>query len=596
MLIIAFTMVFASGLSVQAETDASDRNGSGESVIKGFDINLFGTEESKSIASEDIQNLYRVGNRTFLMDILGTLRSIGNKCLDVSGSSKRNGARVTMYRCHGGPNQQWRLTNAGELRGIGNKCLDVDASRNSNGTRIQMWDCTGGPNQKWRIVNGGLRGWGNRCLDVNGSRTSNGAKVSLYQCHGGANQKWRFVGKKRPVRRNNKSRTGRHAPPSSAYKLCAREGQQCRYSGNGRVAYGVNGRFKYKNVARSIKCDNATFGDPVPGYPKRCYVRTSGRVRKNGSTVTNRPTRRNNTGRTTVTRGVPKGYRFCSNEGRRCNTGTKALTSVAFGANGRFKYRSVRGAVACTSRIFGDPAPRVRKKCYVFIRKVSQRRKPVRRTRTQPRQNNSSRRTNNCRPNAYQIAVFYDAGYRGRCSIRGIGSYRSSGAIGLPNDSISSIIIGSKVFAVLCKDNNFRGTCQRFRTTDSNLGNNSVGNDSVSSMRVIAKNTSRSRASRTPQVTRSRGSRGSQSRRVINGRNVGIVNYSGGTFTKSSTGKKWLEYKKGKRGVHAAFTETGRDEWSVYLRKSDGARIQLDLHTKLISINGRKLYTIVNFY
>jgi hypothetical protein len=46
-----------------------------------------------------------------------------------------------------------------------------------------------------------------------------------------------------------------------------------------------------------------------------------------------------------------------------------------------------------------------------------------------------------------------------------------------------------------------------------------------------------------------------------------------------------VEYKTGKVAAHASFRETHRDEWSVYLQKSDGARIQLDLHTKQMKVN-----------
>jgi hypothetical protein len=94
-----------------------------------------------------------------------------------------------------------------------------------------------------------------------------------------------------------------------------------------------------------------------------------------------------------------------------------------------------------------------------------------------------------CRPNADQIAVFEHSNYRGRCAVRGIGRYASSAAFGLRNDTLSSIIIGQNVYAVLCKDNGFRGRCQTFRTTDPNLGNNTVGNDEVSSIRVLRKPT-----------------------------------------------------------------------------------------------------------
>lgn len=51
-------------------------------------------------------------------------------------------------------------------------------------------------------------------------------------------------------------------------------------------------------------------------------------------------------------------------------------------------------------------------------------------------------------------------------------------------------------------------------------------------------------------------------------------------------------YQAGNPNPHASFTETGRDEWSVYLRKSDGLGVQLDLWRKEVIVNGGKLYSI----
>ncbi len=80
---------------------------------------------------------------------------------------------------------------------------------------------------------------------------------------------------------------------------------------------------------------------------------------------------------------------------------------------------------------------------------------------------------------------------------------------------------------------------------------------------------------------------------VINGQNVQWVQYSGGrTGTFCVTGpKQWSE--ENSDGRHT-FTEQARDEWSVYLRRTDGQlTIQLDLHTKDIVLNGnQKLYRI----
>jgi hypothetical protein len=71
----------------------------------------------------------------------------------------------------------------------------------------------------------------------------------------------------------------------------------------------------------------------------------------------------------------------------------------------------------------------------------------------------------------------------------GLGMFPNSA--GVPNDSMTSIKVGSGVRVTLCRDGAFRGTCQ---TIDAgrwlaNLGYEAVGNDSVSSMRVVPAST-----------------------------------------------------------------------------------------------------------
>lgn len=83
-----------------------------------------------------------------------------------------------------------------------------------------------------------------------------------------------------------------------------------------------------------------------------------------------------------------------------------------------------------------------------------------------------------------QVAFFTDANYRGACVMKTIGDYPSSGEIGLPNDSISSIRVGSNAQVVLCKDNNFQGDCIRRDSDVSFLNDRQVGNDAVSSAKV----------------------------------------------------------------------------------------------------------------
>ncbi len=81
----------------------------------------------------------------------------------------------------------------------------------------------------------------------------------------------------------------------------------------------------------------------------------------------------------------------------------------------------------------------------------------------------------------------------------------------------------------------------------------------------------------------------------VKGQNVKYVKYTGadsGSFGQTGP-KKWAEYKtrSGSKAL-ASFTEVNRDEWSVYLRKSDGLQIQLDLWTKTVKWSGKDQYNI----
>jgi murein DD-endopeptidase MepM/ murein hydrolase activator NlpD len=157
---------------------------------------------------------------------------------------------------------------------------------------------------------------------------------------------------------------------------------------------------------------------------------------------------------------IPSGYTKCADEGGRCNfSGTK---QVYYGANSCFKVKSFSNGVDCNNNNFGDPVPGTQKACYV-----------------EPDSPPPS-----CNPNADQIALFVDANYSGQCVVKGIGQYSNPGAIGLPNDSISSLKVGSNVKAILCRDDNYGGGCEEFTGDDSNLGDNSIGNDQVSSVKV----------------------------------------------------------------------------------------------------------------
>jgi hypothetical protein len=113
--------------------------------------------------------------------------------------------------------------------------------------------------------------------------------------------------------------------------LLAAENQTATVNGN--VAYGANGAFYFKTISGTFTCDNATFGDPIYGVPKACYLGAPlyTRVTGEGGTLTG-----------------------LSN------------TPVAYGGGGRFSYRILSGTQVCNAGTFGNPGNHIAKDCYVL--------------------------------------------------------------------------------------------------------------------------------------------------------------------------------------------------------------------------------------
>lgn len=106
----------------------------------------------------------------------------------------------------------------------------------------------------------------------------------------------------------------------------------------GSVAFGAKGKFNFLNFASPTQfaCNDQTFGDPISGVPKACYVVGD--------------------------------YAFSVQEN---SPMLLYFAPVAFGANGHFNYAIASGnPFNCTLDNFGgaanDPAPGVVKGCYVL--------------------------------------------------------------------------------------------------------------------------------------------------------------------------------------------------------------------------------------
>lgn len=76
----------------------------------------------------------------------------------------------------------------------------------------------------------------------------------------------------------------------NGFSNCAGENGTCSFAGTMRIYYGANNRFYTAAATGPVSCSNNTFGDPIPGTYKQCYIGadTSGWTppRINGSLTT----------------------------------------------------------------------------------------------------------------------------------------------------------------------------------------------------------------------------------------------------------------------------------------------------------------------
>jgi hypothetical protein len=90
-----------------------------------------------------------------------------------------------------------------------------------------------------------------------------------------------------------------------------------------------------------------------------------------------------------------------------------------------------------------------------------------------------------CSPGADQVSFFVDPNYGGQCVTKNFGTYNDPSAIALPNDSISSLKVGSNAKTEVCRDNGLSNTCEWIEQDVSDLGTHSVGSDQISSAYVF---------------------------------------------------------------------------------------------------------------
>ena len=124
------------------------------------------------------------------------------KCLDVSGASRANGANIQLWEDNNSIAQKFYITreydNWYSIRNLGSyKALDVVGGVSGNGVNVQQYDWNGTYAQLWRFIDAGngyyyIQNRLGYVLDVDGYQTSNGVNIQVWESHGGNNQRWRL--------------------------------------------------------------------------------------------------------------------------------------------------------------------------------------------------------------------------------------------------------------------------------------------------------------------------------------------------------------------------------------------------------------------
>jgi hypothetical protein len=111
------------------------------------------------------------------------------ECADIPHGQAVDGTPVSLFNCHGSPNQQWTITN-GQITGMSGMCLDVMGSQPNDGAQVIIVHCNGRDSEKWTLANGQIVGLGGKCIDVSGGSAQDHAALILSTCSSAPTQQW----------------------------------------------------------------------------------------------------------------------------------------------------------------------------------------------------------------------------------------------------------------------------------------------------------------------------------------------------------------------------------------------------------------------
>jgi hypothetical protein len=111
------------------------------------------------------------------------------ECIDIPHQQTDDGTPVSLFNCHGSPNQQWTIAS-GQITGMSGVCLDVMGSAPNDGAQIIIVHCNGRDSEKWALANGRIVGIGGKCIDVVGGSARDHATLIIATCTSSPSQQW----------------------------------------------------------------------------------------------------------------------------------------------------------------------------------------------------------------------------------------------------------------------------------------------------------------------------------------------------------------------------------------------------------------------
>lgn len=124
--------------------------------------------------------------------IIGPIKGLQGRCLDIRGGTAGNHVPVDLWSCNGGGGQQWQVnTNGFGTVSNGKYCLGSESGGTANGTPVDVYQCNGSSGQNWTLERGGelVQQSSGRCLDDTNGSTS-GAPMQIWDCFDSANQRF----------------------------------------------------------------------------------------------------------------------------------------------------------------------------------------------------------------------------------------------------------------------------------------------------------------------------------------------------------------------------------------------------------------------